>query len=53
MNAKKIFYNTLILSVIVQLITGLLQFKVFCTKVPPMYYVIKQLLFLDIFVQIL
>jgi hypothetical protein len=53
MNAKKIFYNTLVLSIIVQLITGLLQFKVFCTKVPPMYYIIKQLLFLDIFVQTL
>jgi hypothetical protein len=51
MNAKYLFYNTLGISIIVQLITFLLELGAFFVKVPTAYLLIKQLLLLDIVVQ--
>jgi len=46
MNTKKYFYVTLILSVIVQIITGLLEMIILFIKVDSPYKIIKQLLVL-------
>jgi bacteriorhodopsin len=51
MNVKKIFYNTLIISIIVQVITGIIQVGTFFLNVPML--IIKQLMILDLFVQLL
>jgi len=53
MNAKKIFYNTLIFSIWVQLVTGIMQLGTFFLTIPPAYFIIKQLMILDLIVQIL
>jgi hypothetical protein len=53
MNAKKIFHNTLFFSIFVQLIIGIIQFKAIFINVSPAYQFIKQLLILDIMVQII
>jgi len=51
MNAKNIFYNTLIISIIVQIITGIIEvFSVFI-KVPPPYMIVRQLLIMELAVQ--
>jgi hypothetical protein len=52
MKAKKIFYITLIFSIIVQVITGILQLGTFYIKVPPMYFLIRQLMVLDLLIQL-
>ena len=51
MNAKYVFYNTLGISIIVQLITFLLELGAFFVKVPTAYLLLKQLLLLDVIVQ--
>ena len=51
MNTKKLFYNTLVISIIVQIITGLIEIGAFFVKVPPIYSLIKQLLILELLVQ--
>ena len=51
MNAKKIFYNTLIISIIVQVITGILQIGALFLNIPRL--LIKQLMILDLLVQLL
>ena len=51
MNAKYLFYNTLGISIIVQLITFLLELGAFFVKVPTAYLLLKQLLLLDVIVQ--
>jgi hypothetical protein len=53
MDAKKIFYNTLVISIIVQIITGIIDISAFFVKVPSDYSIIKQLLILELVVQIL
>ena len=51
MNTKKYFYITLILSVIVQVITGIMELIILFIKVDTPYKIIKQLLVLEVTVQ--
>lgn len=53
MNSKDIFYNTLIISVIVQIITLILEIYSLLVKVPSDFLLIKQLLGLEVAVQII
>uniref|UniRef100_A0A6C0B9J4 Uncharacterized protein n=1 Tax=viral metagenome TaxID=1070528 RepID=A0A6C0B9J4_9ZZZZ len=53
MNSKYLFYITLVISVIVQIISGLIEFGAFFVKVPTMYLLIKQLLIIELTVQFL
>jgi hypothetical protein len=50
---KSLFYNTLVVSIVVQIITGLIEIAAFFVKVPSMYLLIKQLLALELLVQCL
>jgi len=51
MDAKYLFYITLIISIIVQIITGIIEIGAFFVKVPTMFLLIRQLLILEIVVQ--
>ena len=51
MNAKYFFYITLVISVIVQTVTGIIEVGAFFIKVPTIYYLIKQLLIIELVVQ--
>jgi hypothetical protein len=53
MDAKYLFYLTLVISIIVQIITGIIEFGAFFVKVPTMYSLIKQLLILELVVQVI
>jgi len=53
MNTKYYFYVTLIISVIVQILTGLLEAGTLFVKVETPYIIIKQLLALEVVVQII
>ena len=50
---KSLFYNTLVVSIAVQIITGLIEIAAFFVKVPSMYILIRQLLALELLVQCL
>lgn len=50
---KTVFYFTLIISIIVQIITGIIEIGTFFVKVPPIYSLIRQLLILELIVQII
>ena len=52
MSFKYYFYVTLVLSVIVQIVTGILEIGTLFVKVDTPYMIIKQLLFLEVSVQI-
>jgi len=53
MNYRNLFYITLVTSVVVQVITGVIEgWAVFFTRVPSQYNIIKQLLQLELFVQV-
>ena len=52
MNTKYLFYITLVISIIVQIITGIIEIAAFFIKVPPIYLLIKQLLIVELVVQI-
>ena len=52
MDAKYLFYITLVISIIVQIITGIIDVGAFFVKVPTMYSIIRQLLILELVVQI-
>ena len=51
MDTKYLFYITLIISVIVQIITGIIELGAFFVKVPTIYEIIRQLLLLELVVQ--
>ena len=51
MDSKQLFYITLIISIIVQIITGIIDVGAFFVKVPTMYSIIRQLLILELVVQ--
>ena len=51
MNAKYFFYITLVISVIIQTVTGIIEVGAFFMKVPTIYYIIKQLLIIELVVQ--
>ena len=53
MNSKYYFYVTLIISVIVQILTGLLEVGTLFVKVETPYLIIKQLLVLEVVVQVI
>ena len=52
MNTRKLFYVTLVISVVVQFITGIIEMgAAFYVNVPRENYIIKQLLYLELLVQ--
>ena len=53
MNPKKLFYITLIISIIVQIITGLIDVGALFVKIPTVYNIIKQLLVVELIVQVI
>lgn len=53
MNAKDIFYNTLLISIVVQIITGIIEISSLFIKVPSPYIIIRQLLVMEVLVQII
>ena len=53
MNSKNIFYQTLIVSVIIQIITGAFEIFSLFIKVPSQYTIIRELLILEVSVQII
>lgn len=53
MNNKSFFYNTLILSIIGQFITGAIEIAAVFIKVPTAYNLIRQLLLLEVSVQVI
>jgi hypothetical protein len=50
-DTKYLFYITLIISIIVQIITGIIEIGAFFIKVPTAYFLIRQLLILELIVQ--
>lgn len=53
MNAKYLFYLTLVISIVVQIITGIIEIGAFFVQVPTIYSLIKQLLTMEIIVQVI
>jgi hypothetical protein len=53
MNTKYLFYITLVISIIVQIITGAIELGAFFIKVPIAYQLIRELLILELIVQII
>jgi hypothetical protein len=53
MDSKYLFYITLVISIIVQIITGLIEIGAFFVKVPAIYSIIRQLLIIELIVQFL
>ena len=51
MDTKYLFYITLIISIIVQIVTGIIEVAAFFVKVPSIYSIIRQLLLLELVVQ--
>ena len=51
MNTKYLFHITLVISIIVQIITGIIEIGAFFVKVPTIYSLIKQLLIIELVVQ--
>jgi hypothetical protein len=53
MDTKYLFYITLVISIIVQITTGIIEIGAFFVKVPTIYSLIKQLLVVELVVQFL
>ena len=53
MDTKYLFYITLVISIIVQIITGIIEVGAFFVKVPTIYTIIRQLLLIELVVQVL
>jgi hypothetical protein len=51
MDTKYLFYITLVISIIVQIITGIIEIGAFFIKVPATYLLIRQLLIIELIVQ--
>jgi hypothetical protein len=51
MDTKYLFYITLIISIIVQIVTGIIEIGAFFVQVPSVYSLIKQLLIIELIVQ--
>jgi hypothetical protein len=51
MDTKYLFYITLVISIIVQIITGIIEVSAFFVKVPTSYLLISQLLLLELVIQ--
>ena len=52
MDTKYLFYITLVVSIIVQIITGIIEIGAFFVKVPTIYSLIRQLLIIELVVQV-
>ena len=52
MDGKRLFYITLVISIVVQLMTGMIDIAAFFVKVPTAYSIIRQLLILELVVQV-
>jgi hypothetical protein len=50
---KNIFYNSLIISIVIQVITGIIDFIALLVNVPIEYTIIKQLLLMEFIVQVI
>ena len=53
METKYIFFITLIISIIIQIMSGIIEIRAFFIKVPTAYSFIKELLILELIVQII
>jgi hypothetical protein len=53
MDTKYLFYITLVISIFVQIITGIIEIGAFFVKVPTIYSIIRQLLIIELVVQVL
>jgi hypothetical protein len=53
MDTKYLFYITLVISIIIQIITGIIEIGAFFVKVPTIYTIIRQLLLIELVVQII
>jgi hypothetical protein len=53
MDTKYLFYVTLIISIVVQVVTGIIDVTAIFVKVPNIYSIIRQLLILELVVQII
>lgn len=53
MNARYLFYVTLIASIVVQIVTGIIEFGAFFVKIPDEFSIIRQLLAIELAVQVL
>jgi hypothetical protein len=53
MDTKYLFYITLVISIIVQIVTGVIEIAALFVKVPTIYSLIRQLLILEVIVQII
>lgn len=53
MDTKYVFYVTLVMSIIVQLLTGIVEIGTFFISVPPAYSLIREMFILDLAVQII
>ena len=53
MDTKYLFYVTLIISIIVQIVTGVIELGAFFVKIPSIYSIIKQLLIIELVVQVI
>ena len=51
MDTKYLFFVTLIISIIVQVVTGIIEVAAFFVKVPSVYSIIRQLLIIELVVQ--
>ena len=51
MTTKQFFHVTLAISIIVQILTGIIDLGAFFIQVPPMYHILKQLLTVELLVQ--
>jgi hypothetical protein len=51
MDTKYLFYITLVISIVVQIVTGIIEIGAFFVKVPPIYTIIRQLLIIELVVQ--
>jgi bacteriorhodopsin len=51
MDAKYLFYITLVISIVVQIITGIIEIGAFFVKVPSVFSLIRQLLIIELIVQ--
>ena len=53
MDTKYLFYVTLIISIIVQIVTGVIELGAFFVKIPSIYSIIRQLLIIELVVQVI
>ena len=53
MDTKYLFYVTLIISIVVQIVTGVIELGAFFVKVPTIYSIIRQLLIIELVVQLI